>query len=296
MSVQHMSWAFKQELESGPKFVLVAIANFADGSGLCFPGQERLARMTGFSVRSIRNHVLALEEAGLIQRSGRRRDDGMKTSDEYQLLMSPANTAGEVDLTSPAESAAKLPAKPAGKKRKSPAESAATHRQNFPTSPAEPAGRNRARTENETPSPTQHNAESPAESAGSTIRLTISNNHQDTKPPTPLKQKPKEQPEKPSGFDPAAVDLPANVNRQIWTSFVDHRKEIGKTLRPTGTKNLLEKLRSFGSQANAALTATVENGWTGVFEPKDDRKPGKSGKQTDPAADDLLAQYRERGL
>src|SRR5690625_4814957 len=188
-----MSWAFKQELESGPKFVLVAIANFADGSGLCFPGQERLARMTGFSVRSIRNHVLALEEAGLIQRSGRRRDDGMKTSDEYQLLMSPAESAAKSPAKpagkkrkSPAESAAKSPAKPAGKKRKSPAESAATHRQNFPTSPAEPAGRNRVQTKNETPSPTHNNAKSPAESAGSTIRLTTSNNHQSKEPPTPL--------------------------------------------------------------------------------------------------------------
>src|SRR5690625_3787899 len=265
-----MSWAFKQKLDSGPKFVLVAIANFADGSGLCFPGQERLARMTGFSVRSIRNHVLALEEAGLIQRSGRRRDDGMKTSDEYQLLMSPA------------ESAAKSPAKPAAE---SPAESAATHRQNFPTSPAKPAGRNRVQTKNETPSPTQNNAESPAESAGSTIRLTTSNNHQN-KPPTPLA----DSKSKKSGFDPLEVDLPGNVSPSLWADFVAHRSEIRKKLTPTATKRLLANLESFGASANDALKTSVANGWTGVFPPKNQTQKTKTSES------DVLDQYKELGL
>lgn len=265
MSVQHMTWAYKQELEPGPKFVLVTLANFADGTGSCFPGQERLAKMTGFSLRSVRNHVLTLEAAGLIQRSGRRRDDGMKTSDVYQLLMSPAEVAGEVTAESPAESAPESPAKPAGKKQESPAESAATHRQNFPTSPAKPAGRNRGHPTAETPSPTQIDPTLPAESAGSTVRLTVSNNHQIKEPPTPLKKsKPKKQ-----KFDPLKVELPVSVSADIWADFVAHRNELGRALTPTATKQLIRNLEKFGPTANQALRNSIANSWTGVFEPKD---------------------------
>ena len=290
MSVQHMSWAFKQELESGPKFVLVAIANFADGSGLCFPGQERLARMTGFSVRSIRNHVLALEEAGLIQRSGRRRDDGMKTSDEYQLLMSPA------------ESAAKSPAKPAGKKRKSPAESAATHRQNFPTSPAKPAGRNRVRPEKEAPSPTQNNAKSPAESAGSTIRLTTSNNHQSKEPPTPL-PKPKtkntrQRKQSEHEFNPAqaAQDLPPNFDRELFQDFCARRLEIGKPMTLLALKQFVTRHKDHEAPVlDEMFRRAIVAGWQDLYALKPDELAALSGtaelsKPTGSRADARAAQ------
>lgn len=100
MSVFATSWAYRQQLESGPKFVLVALADFADGDFVCFPGQKRLATMTGMGERTVRRHLLRLEEMGAIERVERRRADGTRTSDLYRLSapddaqLQPARLAG----------------------------------------------------------------------------------------------------------------------------------------------------------------------------------------------------------
>lgn len=67
MSYQALSWAFKQDISpSTAKFVLVALANYADDDGYCFPGQKRLAEDTCQSERSVRSHLASLERRGLI--------------------------------------------------------------------------------------------------------------------------------------------------------------------------------------------------------------------------------------
>jgi hypothetical protein len=129
VSVQAMTWAWEQQLPMGPKAVLVAIANHADGEGLCHPGQARLARMVGCNERSIRNYVLALEAAGLIERKRRKRKDGSRTSDEYQLLgYLPANRAGN------------QPANDAGNPTEATGKPCRTYRQTVPGLPAQDAG------------------------------------------------------------------------------------------------------------------------------------------------------------
>lgn len=85
-----MTWAYKQNVSTGAKFVLVTLANFADGNGVCFPGQQRLCSMTGQGERSVRRHLEQLELLGIITIQERRRADGSKTSNLYQL-----HTAGE---------------------------------------------------------------------------------------------------------------------------------------------------------------------------------------------------------
>ena len=53
MSHAATAWAYAAQIRSaGRKFVLVALADFADEAWSCFPGQERLADMTA-------NHVEA---------------------------------------------------------------------------------------------------------------------------------------------------------------------------------------------------------------------------------------------
>jgi hypothetical protein len=108
-----MSWAWKQSLPLGPKAALVALANFADGDGVCFPGQARLADMLGVSERALRNYLIDLEQRGFISRRQRRRADGSRTSDEYKLrrgnpIQQPAESAG-----SPATNRQILPNQPA---------------------------------------------------------------------------------------------------------------------------------------------------------------------------------------
>lgn len=87
MSVHALSWAFKQPIENaGAKFVLVALANFADESGHCFPSQTRLARETGLGVRTVRRHIQWLEDNGWIEKARRRRNDGSWSSDSFMLI------------------------------------------------------------------------------------------------------------------------------------------------------------------------------------------------------------------
>lgn len=83
MSVRAMAWAWEQPLPTGQKILLLALADFADEAGTCFPGQARLAAMTGQHEVTVRRNLTALEEAGLIQRQHAYRNDGTRTSDRY---------------------------------------------------------------------------------------------------------------------------------------------------------------------------------------------------------------------
>lgn len=125
MSIRAMVWAFDQEgLESGLKFVLVALADKADDANSCYPGQAMLARMTGQSERSVRSHVAELEGLGLLTRQHRYRTAptgrGGRTSDRYVLAVDgpiPAAVAGTQTTTEHAgyrQSEGGLPANPAG--------------------------------------------------------------------------------------------------------------------------------------------------------------------------------------
>lgn len=85
MAYQATNWAWDLDLPMTQKFVLVALADMADESMSCFPGQKRLARMVGGSERTVRRALSELEELGLIEREERRAKDGYRTSDRYVL-------------------------------------------------------------------------------------------------------------------------------------------------------------------------------------------------------------------
>ena len=53
MAYKATHWAWELDLRMPEKFVLVALADMADEAFSCFPGQKRLARMTGASVRTV---------------------------------------------------------------------------------------------------------------------------------------------------------------------------------------------------------------------------------------------------
>ena len=57
--------------------------------------------------------------------------------------------------------------------------------------------------------------------------------------------------------------------RLMWAVWEQHRKEIRKKLTPTTTRLQLKKLAAMGeTRAIAALKHSIEQGWTGIFEPK----------------------------
>lgn len=85
MSYKATHWAYELPVSGSAKAVLVALADMADEGGTCFPGQDRLSAMTGWSVRTVSRALSELEEMGAISRFRRYGKGGFRTSDRYQL-------------------------------------------------------------------------------------------------------------------------------------------------------------------------------------------------------------------
>lgn len=100
MSIQAVAWAIDQKAGSAAgKVVLLCLANYADEDGKCWPSQETIAAETELSERSVREWLQKLEEAGLLTRTKRRRDDGYRASDLIHLAFKnqPAKSAGKTN-------------------------------------------------------------------------------------------------------------------------------------------------------------------------------------------------------
>lgn len=96
MSNAALTWAFAQALPTGPKFVLVVLADFADERGSCFPGQLKIGSMTGMSRSTVSRHIADLTELGYITVEARYRD-GHRTSSRYVLDMRTQAVGKDVD-------------------------------------------------------------------------------------------------------------------------------------------------------------------------------------------------------
>ena len=82
MSYSAMAWARSIKTGSATvKSVLLAVANYADEEGICWPSQEQLADDTELSRHSIMRALDQLEDMGLMSRDRRHRKDGSRTSD-----------------------------------------------------------------------------------------------------------------------------------------------------------------------------------------------------------------------
>lgn len=135
MSIQAVNWALGVHVGSPTlKAVLVAVANYADQDGCCWPSQEKLAEITELSVRAVRGALAALEEKRFLVRFARpRRENMTHQSDMIRLAFR--------------ESEPKAPKRPRTRKEPEghrqevpvdplPASGAETHRQEVPKPPA----------------------------------------------------------------------------------------------------------------------------------------------------------------
>lgn len=99
MSVEAIKWAFDFDAKnSSEKAILLALANYADAEGRCFPGQESIAKKAACSDRTVRTVLADLEARGIISREERRRKDGYRTSDDILIVplsTSPENSSGK---------------------------------------------------------------------------------------------------------------------------------------------------------------------------------------------------------
>lgn len=89
-----------------------------------------------------------------------------------------------------------------------------------------------------------------------------------------------------------AAELPPSLQDEkfvlAWIDWLQHRKEIGKPLKPTGIKNLIAKLTDMGpTRGIAAIRYSIANSYQGLFEENQNGKRIASrvgpGQQYDPA-------------
>ena len=90
MSLKATSWAWEiptKEIGMTNKFVLLALADYANQEGVCFPSQATLGDKVDLSERSVRTALGELEALGLISRESRSSTGGRR-SDSIRLSFS----------------------------------------------------------------------------------------------------------------------------------------------------------------------------------------------------------------
>lgn len=129
MSIQAVSWALKTELPSPTlKLVLIAVCNYADEDGVCWPSQARLARECCLTERSVRDALKRLEEMKLIRREERhdnayrRQTDMIFIAPNIHRNIFPVEKPPETDARATGISRQKPPERRSGKPLEEPLE------------------------------------------------------------------------------------------------------------------------------------------------------------------------------
>ena len=96
MSIRLMNTAWGMQLQTGRKFVLVALADQANDLGECFPSIATIARRCSMSQRAVQQHISGLEKDGFILR-----DIRAGRSTVYRLVIdtTPAESAPQSSKT-----------------------------------------------------------------------------------------------------------------------------------------------------------------------------------------------------
>lgn len=85
MSFEALDWAWRQPLKQGPKLVLLALADYANDDGVCWPGVDALVEKTSMSRSAVIEAIKALTEAGLVAVEKRADANGYRASNRYHL-------------------------------------------------------------------------------------------------------------------------------------------------------------------------------------------------------------------
>jgi hypothetical protein len=110
VSSDAVSWAFDvPDLSKSEVLVAVAIAEWANPSGVAFPGQESIAKRCKCGADTVVKLMMTLERKGVIGRAERRREDnGRRTSD--WVVLGPHRTAEQRRPMKPAPDQEHYPA------------------------------------------------------------------------------------------------------------------------------------------------------------------------------------------
>ena len=91
MSIKLMRKIWGIDLDPSPKFVLIAIADFADSNNMCFPSNATLALRCGMTVRTVQRNKAILKSMELIDSSVRLSKGLRQTSNTYKINLDAVN-------------------------------------------------------------------------------------------------------------------------------------------------------------------------------------------------------------
>jgi hypothetical protein len=97
MSLEAMVWAWKQDVTSTECLVLLALADHANGDGLCWPGQKGLGAKCKVARETINRTIKALEAKGKLLIIARSDEVGRPVANQYQLCMKQGGTVTDDD-------------------------------------------------------------------------------------------------------------------------------------------------------------------------------------------------------
>lgn len=107
MSFQALNWATRLVVGSTTaKFVLMALANYADDEGTCFPSIAMLQGDTELSKRAVSGAIKTLCDKGLLVTERQRNDDGSLGRNRYRLQLNckePLSVSAEIERQGRAE-------------------------------------------------------------------------------------------------------------------------------------------------------------------------------------------------
>lgn len=85
MSLQVSRWAWQQDIKAGPKIVLLALADYADAEGMCYPSLKQLTQKCGLKRTTIIVHLKWLTIAGFIKSKRQYNQHGYRRNNRYYL-------------------------------------------------------------------------------------------------------------------------------------------------------------------------------------------------------------------
>lgn len=215
-------------LSSRDKMVLMALADYADDQNEAWPSHNTLATWTHMSRSTVIRALQSLEEAGYVTATQRRRPDGSYSSKRYrlniQLMRENAHLEKERGCVTVTQGGSTVVQ--------------GGYHSDTPRTPSDPP---KNKNINTSPvSGSEGGASKAVEAAGKKTEKVSR-----------------------AAFNAATLELPEHVDAELWAEFVRHRVDIRKRLTERSANMVLRKL-AHARDANAAIRAAIEHGWTSV--------------------------------
>lgn len=243
MSVEAISWALKQPIQqSSAKFVLVVIANCADGKDfVAWPSTAYLAEATGQDRKTVMKNVALLRDLGVITDTGERKGE-TKQIPVYRLNDTEFGTVKQT------KSSTKNGTAKQSQKRNS------TENGTVPIFPS-------------------NGTNFPGKQSQFSLETVPKTGHGTVKEPS-------EEPSGNRQYAQAPLELPAWMPPETWSMWDSYRRrKSGKGWTDEARKlslKTLGKLRADGNDPTAVVEQSIERSYTGLFPLKTDRQQGSS--------------------